>query len=76
MRLIGILIALLIVGLIIMRQLGGPSTDLSTDTVTANPGQIGSAPKVPQRPQELPAFEKEVKTFIDQQAAQRRESMD
>lgn len=62
MRLIGLLIALAIIGLLIVRQLEQPAVDdmaHPADTTTPQP------PRVPQRAEDVPAFERELEQFTD-----------
>jgi hypothetical protein len=73
MRMILILLALLIVGLLVHQQLGGlPDRSLEP------PGGDAAAevPRVPQRPQDLPAFEQQMQQFMQDSAEERRQRLD
>ncbi|MFO8154025.1 hypothetical protein [Thioalkalivibrio sp.] len=73
MRMILMLLALLIVGLLVYRQLGGLSDRPSAAPDGATESQ---APRVPQRPQDLPAFEQEMQQFMEDSAQERRQQLD
>lgn len=62
MRMIVMLVGLLLVGFIISKQLQSPS-----DTETAQQATSGSElPNVPTRPQDVPQFEQDINSFINQ----------
>lgn len=69
MRLIGLLIVLAIIGLLTARQLTGPSDEPDVGS-TANGHQ---PPRVPQRAEDVPEFEREMHRYTDEiQEEQRR----
>lgn len=72
MRLIVLLLVLLIVGWLVHRQLAvapAPPVEL--------PGNGASeVPRVPQRPQDLPAFEQQLQQFMHDSAAERRRELE
>lgn len=73
MRLIVLLLALLIVGLLVHRQLAvapAPSVELPGD------GAAAEVPRVPQRPQDLPAFEQQLQQFMHDSAEERRRQLE
>ncbi len=72
MRLIGLLIALLIVGLLVANQLrdngmATPSVDLPTSE--------NGVPQVPQRPDQVPEFRKQMNQFVEKQNQQTQEKI-
>lgn len=73
MRMILLLLALLIVGLLVYQQLGG-IPDRSIDPPESEAGS--QAPRVPQRPEDLPAFEREMQQFMQDSAEERRQRLD
>jgi len=71
MRLIGLLLALLAVGWLVMTQLKStPTTAVSAEDST------GSAVKAPRNAEELKAVEDQVKRMSDQQNAKAREALE
>ena len=73
MRMIVILLALLMVGLLVYQQLGG----LSDRSIDPPGGEAGAeVPRVPQRPQDLPAFEQQMHQFMQDSAEERRQRLD
>jgi hypothetical protein len=73
MRLIVLLLALLIVGFLVYRQIG-VIPERSVDVPAAGSGP--EAPRVPQRPQDLPAFERQMDQFMQDTADERRRQLD
>jgi hypothetical protein len=73
MRLILMLAALLIVGLLVYRQIG-EIPDRSMDVPAAGSGP--EVPRVPQRPQDLPVFEEQMQQFMQDTGEQRRRQLD
>lgn len=73
MRLIVILLALLIVGLLAYQQLGG-LPDRSIEPVGGEAD--AQVPRVPQRPQDLPVFEQQMQQFMQDSAEERRQRLD
>ncbi|MCE9679040.1 hypothetical protein LZP69_07590 [Shewanella sp. AS1] len=73
MRMIGMLLALLIIGYMIYQQLGGGSqmntqTELSKDQ--------NGAPQVPSDPKKLKQFEQDMDEFIKQQEEKRKQALE
>lgn len=73
MRMILILLSLLIVGLLVYQQIGG-LPDRSIDLPTGEAAV--EIPRVPQRPQDLPAFEQQMQQFMHDSAEERRQRLD
>ncbi|MFO8003412.1 hypothetical protein [Thioalkalivibrio sp.] len=73
MRLILMLAALLIVGLLLYRQIG-EVPDRALDVPAADSG--AEVPRVPQRPQDLPVFEEQMHEFMQDAGEQRRRQLD
>lgn len=71
MRMLILLIALAIVGVIVARQLAGPA-----DTPDTAVTDETSVPDVPTKPQELDGFERDMSRFVQDSAAARRERID
>ena len=73
MRLIVLLLALLIVGWLVYQQVAGvPERSIETPTGEA----AVEVPRVPQRPQDLPAFEQQMQQFMHDSAEERRQRLD
>lgn len=72
MRLIGLLIALTIIGLVTARQLSGPSG--SPTEITTDSRQHG-VPAVPQNLGQVADFKKQMKAFVDQHNTQQRQQL-
>ena len=73
MRMIVILLALLMVGLLVYQQLDG----LPDRSIDPPGGEAGAeVPRVPQRPQDLPAFEQQMQQFMQDSAEERRQRLD
>lgn len=72
MCLIGLLIALTIVGLITARQLSGPT---ASPEVTATQTTLQGVPAVPQRADQIDDFKKQMNEFVDQHNAQQRKRL-
>lgn len=73
MRMIVVLLALLVVGLLVVRQLGGGSP-----AKVEKPAAISdvSVPAVPVRPQDVPEFERQVESYVNDLAAERAKQME
>ena len=70
MRLVGLLIVLVIIGLLTARQLTGPSDPYPAELTGSGEQQ---PPRVPQRMEDVPAFERDMQRYTeDMQAEQRR----
>lgn len=74
MRMILLLAALLIVGLLVYRQL---DTGVSTPPadLEAEQGQL-QAPRVPTNPEDLPSFERDMNQFMDDAAAKQADQIE
>ncbi|TVZ40960.1 hypothetical protein P886_0296 [Alteromonadaceae bacterium 2753L.S.0a.02] len=72
MRLIILLLAVVIIGLIVSKQLssGKPQDSGQTDTTSSI-----DTPKVPSAPQDVPKFEKQINEFMIDAAAERDKKM-
>jgi hypothetical protein len=73
MRLIVLLVVLLIIGLLVHRQIG-EIPDRSVDVPAAGSGP--EVPRVPQRPQDLPVFERQMDQFMQDAGEERRRQLD
>jgi len=73
MRLVVLLLAVLVVGLLIARQLGGGSP-----VQVQKPEAISdvAVPAVPVRPQDVPAFERQVEGYVNDLAAERAKQLE
>lgn len=73
MRLIGMLLALLIIGLLVYRQLAGsdvpPSPGVPVNTSV-------DLPKVPSAPKDVPQFEQQMNDFMTETAEQRAKKLE
>lgn len=74
MRMIFLLAALLIVGLLIYRQLDTPAPDGDSD-MDEGRGEM-QVPRVPTNPEDLPSFEQDINEFMEESAAQRLNQME
>ena len=73
MRLILLLLALLIVGWLVYQQLAGvPERAVETPAGAAGV----EVPRVPQRPEDLPAFEQQMQQFMHDSTEERRRQLD
>ena len=73
MRLILLLAAVLIVGLLLYWQIGG-IPDRSIEVPAAGSGP--EVPRVPQRPQDLPVFDEQMQQFMQDTGEQRRRQLE
>ncbi|HAX18880.1 MAG TPA: hypothetical protein DCY64_01190 [Hydrogenophaga sp.] len=73
MRLVVLLLALLVVGLLIARQLGGdaPAQVEKPDAISDV-----AVPAVPVRPQDVPGFERQVEGYVNDLAAERAKQLE
>ena len=73
MRLVVLLLALLVVGLLVARQLGGGSP-----AQVQKPEAISdvAVPAIPVRPQDVPGFERQVEGYVNDLAAERAKQME
>lgn len=73
MRLIVILLALAVVGLLAAKQLQRPPLEPSRVGLE---GGMPGVPVVPQRPQDLQRFEQDMNRFVDETARERQRQID
>lgn len=73
MRLIAVLVTLLIVGLLVQKQLGGDNAEYPDSALESS---REGTPRVPTNPGQLPAFEKQLNEFVDDEAARRASEME
>jgi len=73
MRLVVLLLALLVVGLLVARQLGGGSPAQVQKPETISDVAV---PAVPVRPQDLPGFERQVEGYVNDLAAERAKQLE
>lgn len=73
MRMVVLLLALLVVGLLVARQLGG-----GAPVQVEKPDAISdvAVPAVPVRPQDVPEFERQVEGYVNDLAAERAKQME
>jgi len=73
MRMMVVLLALLVVGLLVARQLGdGPPAQVEKPAATLD----AAVPAVPVRPQDVPGFERQVEGYVKDLAAERAQQME
>lgn len=73
MRLVALLLALLVVGLLVARQLGG-GAPAQVQKPEAMPDV--AVPAVPVRPQDVPGFERQVEGYVNDLAAERARQLE
>ena len=73
MRMVALLLALLVVGLLVARQLGG-----GAPAQVQKPEAISdvAVPAVPVRPQDVPGFERQVEGYVNDLAAERAKQLE
>ena len=73
MRLVVVLLAVLVVGLLVARQLGG-----GAPAQVQKPEAISDVamPAVPTRPQDVPGFERQVEGYVNDLAAERAKQLE
>ncbi|MCG9697397.1 hypothetical protein [Shewanella sp. Isolate11] len=74
MRMIGMLLALLIIGMLIYKQLG-QGTQLSQQAAEINEASTGNVPKVPVNPNEIEQFDKDMNQFMKEEAEKREKAL-
>ncbi len=72
MRILGVLIALLIVGYLILGQRQTARVDLVPENVTEAP----QPPRVPQRQEDVPRFQEDMNDFMQDAERQRKERLE
>ena len=77
MRLVAVLLALLVVGLLVARQLGGGGSPAQVQKPEAiSDVAVPAMPTVPTKPQDLPQFEKQVEGYVNDLAAERAKQLE
>ncbi|MGS5086148.1 hypothetical protein ACVC7V_06530 [Hydrogenophaga sp. A37] len=76
MRMLVVLLALLAVGLLVARQLGGGSPARVEKPATVSDGVAPTVPAMPVRPQDVPAFERQVEGYVNDLAAERAQQLE
>ena len=76
MRLVVLLVALLVVGLLVARQLGGGSPAKAQKPEAISDVAVPAMPTVPTRPQDLPQFERQVEGYVNDLAAERAKQLE
>jgi hypothetical protein len=73
MRLVALLLAFLVVGLLVARQLGG-----GAPARVEQPAALSdvAVPAVPVRPQDVPGFERQVEGYVNDLAAERARQLE
>ena len=73
MRMVALLLALLVVGLLVARQLNG-----GAPAQVQKPEAISdvAVPAVPVRPQDVPGFERQVEGYVNDLAAERAKQLE
>ncbi|MEM1090211.1 MAG: hypothetical protein AAGI67_07525 [Pseudomonadota bacterium] len=73
MRILGILLALLLVAYLINQQLGSKS---ERSQMLDAPSDSAAAPKLPTKPGEVDQFGKDMKSYLDEEARKRAKAID
>jgi len=73
MRLVALLIAVLVVGMLVYKQLGQSPTSSSVPSAT---GESSEVPRVPTTVQEIKPFETEINDFMQDEAARRAQMIE
>ena len=77
MRLVVLLLALLVVGLLVARQLGGGGAPAQVQKPEAiSDVAVPAVPAVPTRHQDLPGFERQVEGYVNDLAAERAKQLE
>lgn len=76
MKLIVMMIALLIIGLLVIKQMA-PNAEAPAESVDVNSPDSGlETPRVPARPDEVKQFGKQMSDYLQSEAAKRAATMD
>ncbi|UJW78979.1 hypothetical protein [Hydrogenophaga sp. SL48] len=76
MRMMVVLLALLVVGLLVARQLGdGPPAQVKQPAAVSDVA-VPVIPTVPVRPEDVPGFERQVEGYVNDLAAERAKQME
>lgn len=76
MRLVVVLLALLVVGLLVARQLGGGSPAQVQKPEALSDVAVPGMPAVPTRPQDVPGFERQVESYVNDLADERAKQLE
>ncbi|MDP3884530.1 hypothetical protein [Hydrogenophaga sp.] len=76
MRLVALLLALLVVGLLVARQLDGGSPAQVQKPATVSDEALPTVPAVPRRLQDVPGFERQVEGYVNDLAAERARQLE
>ena len=76
MRLVVLLLALLVVGLLVARQLGGGAPAQVQKQEAISDVAVPAMPTVPTRPQDVPKFEQQVEGYVNELAAERAKQLE
>lgn len=76
MRLLVLLLAVLVAGLLVARQLSGGPPAKVVQPEAASDASGPAVPAVPTRPQDLPGFEKQVEGYVSDLAAERAKQLE
>ena len=76
MRLVVLLLALLVVGLLVARQLGGDAPAQVQKPEAISDVAVPAVPAVPTRHQDVPGFERQVEGYVNDLAAERAKQLE
>lgn len=76
MRMLVVLLALLAVGLLVARQLGGGSPAHVDKPATVSDGAVPVVPAMLVRPEYVPGFERQVEGYVNNLAAERAQQLE
>ena len=76
MRIVVMLLALLVVGLLVARQLGGGAPAQVQKPEAISDVAVPAVPAVPTRPQDVPGFERQVEGYVNDLAAERAKQLE
>lgn len=76
MRMVVLLLALLVVGLLVARQLGGGAPVQVEKPDAISDVAVPAVPVRPVRPQDVPEFERQVEGYVNDLAAERAKQME
>jgi len=76
MRMVALLVALLVVGLLVARQLGGGSPAQVQKPEAISDVAVPAVPAVPTRPQDVPGYERQVEGYVNDLAAERAKQLE
>jgi len=76
MRLVVLLLALLVVGLLVARQLNGGAPAQVQKPEAISDVAVPAVPAVPTKPQDVPGFERQVEGYVNDLAAERAKQME